>query len=63
MNCLMKSIEQTIKDVDKALRAGILPKVIRWALVGEGWSVKRAALVVRWAEQAIAKESVNVNIY
>jgi hypothetical protein len=46
-----KSIQQTIKDVAKALRAGVNANVAKWALVSEGWHAKRAALIIRWAQQ------------
>jgi hypothetical protein len=45
-----KSIQQTIKDSAKALRAGVAPEVARWALVTEGWEAKRAGIIVRWAQ-------------
>lgn len=48
---MYKSIQQTIKDTAQTLKAGAAPEVARWALVSEGWEVKRANIIIRWAQQ------------
>jgi hypothetical protein len=49
----MKSIEQTIKDVVKALETGIHPDILLWALLSDGWHVKKANHIIRWAKHSI----------
>lgn len=49
----MKSIEQTIQDISLALNKKLSPKVLYWALVQDGWEVKRAEMMIRWAQKAI----------
>lgn len=55
---MKKSIQQTIKDVAKALKAGVAPDVARWALVSDGCEAKRARLIVRWAQVSVGINNI-----
>lgn len=66
---MSKSIEGTIKDVAKAFEVKILPNIIKWALICEGFTPKRAELIMQWAKQHNLKEkqpetiTVNPDVY
>ena len=51
-----KLIESTIKDVTKAFEVKILPNIIKLALICEGFTSKRADLIMRWAQASIGKD-------
>jgi hypothetical protein len=50
---LSKSIRGTIQDITLALQAGVHPTMLKLGLVSEGWTIQRAALMVRWAQQSL----------
>jgi hypothetical protein len=66
---MSKTIESTISAVAKAFEVGILPNIIKWALVSEGFTPKRAKLIMQWAKQSNLKEKqpetiiVNPDVY
>ncbi len=47
----MPTTTNTINDVSQALKEGIPPNIIRWALVSEGIPGKKAETMIRWALQ------------
>ena len=51
----MKSIEQTIQDVSVALSKKMSPKVLHWALIVDGWEIKKADKIIRWAKMSVEK--------
>ena len=46
-----KSIEETIIDISKALKAGVDAGILWALLVGEGQHAARATLMIRWARE------------
>jgi hypothetical protein len=64
-----KSIEATIEAVAKSISVGIHLNIIKWALVAEGLTPKRADLIMAWAKQSNLKEkqpetiTVNPDVY
>jgi hypothetical protein len=53
---MVKSIEQTIRDVSEALQKGVHPKMAKVALLSDGWRVERATLILRWAQRISAQK-------
>lgn len=45
----LKTIQTTIKDVAKAMKVGVADYWLRGCLIADGWPVKRADLILRWA--------------
>ena len=52
---MKKSIQQTIKDCSKGLKAGIIERMLRWALITDGWSPTQADHMLRWAKVYVEK--------
>ena len=55
---LYSSIEKCIEDVAKALSVGVHPDVARLALISEGYHIKRANIILRWAQKMITPNKV-----
>lgn len=46
---MKRSIQATIKEAAKALKAGVDESVLKWALVMDGWKGPRADQIISWA--------------
>jgi hypothetical protein len=49
-------IEKIIIDTIKAFEVGVHPDFIKWALLVEGHTDRRADLIMLWAKQFLKKE-------
>jgi hypothetical protein len=52
---LYSSIEKCIEDVAKALSVGVHPDIARLAIISEGYHIKRANIILRWAQRMITQ--------
>jgi len=58
-----KSIEKTIQDIAKSLKAGINPVVLWGLLLADGWQAHRVSVMIRWANQHNKVAMIKTNLF
>lgn len=53
-----KSILTTIDIVAQSFRIGCAEEMMRWCLLNDGWTLKRANQIILWAKRMPAKQVV-----